>query len=146
METKTKFIIVVVALAVSFASGRFLTPVKTVIKTVEVEKKTEDTHKEKHKKTTIIEHPDGSKETIITDDVESDKKTKDETKNTSDTEITRSSSRLNISALAGGQISFSQPMPLALGASVTKDILGPVSVGLWGLNNGMGGVSIGLSF
>lgn len=146
METKTKVIIAIVALSAAFATGRFLTPVKTVINTVEVEKKTEDSHKEKHKKTVIIERPDGSKETTITDDVESDKKSTDDKKSSSDTEITKTSSRLNISALAGGQISFSQPMPIALGASVTKDILGPISLGVWGLSNGVGGVSIGLTF
>jgi len=32
------------------------------------------------------------------------------------------------------------------GGSVTKPILGPVTMGLWALSNGNAGVSVGLTF
>ena len=145
----------------AYVMGRYATPPKvvTVTKIVTVEKKvdtsTVDDKKQRHKKVTITEivKPDGTKEvtTVITDDTESDNK-----KNTTDTtdisksetdkkEVTNSASRVTISALGGASLSFGSN-PLIYGASISKPVLGPLTLGVWGLSNATGGLSIGLTF
>lgn len=144
------------ALLTAFAFGRFSAPakVKTETKIVEVEKKTEKTNTDKqtHKKTEIVTiiKPDGTKEThtVITDN--SDAKSKQsETDNTSITEdktkeVTYSQSKVTVSALAGFNI-FSPSLP-DYGLSITKPVLGPITVGIFGFRSGMAGCSVGLTF
>lgn len=161
MGTKSKIFLAVVALATSAAVGRWSAPekIKEVVKTVEVEKKSDqtssNTDRDRHKKTVITEtiYPDGRKETktVITDDIETkrqtDSKSEDEVaKNTdSEREVTKSGSRLSISALAGTKLSFDATPPV-FGGMISKEVLGPISIGVWGLSNGTAGASIGLSF
>lgn len=150
----------IATVVVSFCVGYWATPikVKTEIKTVtitkEVEKKSTDDKKERHKKTTTTEvtHPDGTKETttVVTDDTDSESKTntvsKSETSSKTDItkESTRSSSSVTLSALGG--MSFSNLGVPIYGGSLTKPVLGPITIGVWGLSNGTGGVSLGLTF
>lgn len=133
-------------LAGAFAAGRYTVPEKVRIETkiVEVEKKNSSqdkiTAKNVHKKVTTqtLKKPDGEEEITTTStedtvDVASDKDTsttsiassQDNTK-----EITANQQKVTLSALAGisplnGQLSY--------GLSVTKPILGPFTIGLWGL-------------
>lgn len=159
---KTKIIIGIVALAVAFAFafGRYSAPekVKTETKIVQIEKKTSkkdtESKKERHKKTVITEitRPDGTKEvtTVITDDVEADSKSHSSESDkvskveTDKKEVTKTGSPVTISALAGLN-SFSSPTPI-YGASITKPVLGPITLGAFGLSSGMGGFSLGLTF
>jgi len=156
MPNRTQAIIGVVALIVAFALGRYTLPAKVIteIKTVEVEKKVNDTKTDdqKHEKTVIVDvkAPDGTetKTTTITDDTDTktDSASSDNT-NTTKTdskEVVYNTSKLTIAALAGANIS-SLSTPL-YGGSVSKQILGPISVGVWGLNNGIVGASVGISF
>lgn len=151
METRTKVIIASLSLVSSFALGRFTTPVKVITetKTIEVEKKEKTKDKEKHKRTEVIEvvKPDGSKEThtIITDDTESHSKSTDnKTVNTDTrTETTRNSSPVTISAL-GGMSADDLGKPI-YGLSITKSILGPITVGAFGMTNRVVGISLGLT-
>lgn len=161
METKYKIAIalVVVAIATSFAVGRYTVSEKIKIETkiVEVEKKTEkkdqDVNKAERKETTITESvkPDGTKETTtkIIEDTNTNKNTKvdtvqnDTTKTDASKTIEKGGSRLNISALGGYDIIKGVPV---YGASISKDVIGPVSAGLWGLSNATVGISVGLSF
>lgn len=162
MSTKVKVVIVVVALAGSFAAGRYLAPQKIKIetKTVEVIKtviqKEKAVQKDTHKETTITEttKPDGTKETktVVVEDNKIKKDTttvkhEDTTTNT-DTkkEIVKTTSRLNISALAGVPISLQGLGSFTVGAHVSKDLIGPVSFGVWGLSSGTVGISAGLTF
>jgi len=153
MNNKTKVIIAVSAILVSFASGRFLTPTKvvTVVKTVEVEKKTSASDKKTHKETTIVEStkPDGTKETttkIVEVDDTKKHSTDDITKQSESTStVTKGGSRLSVSALAGVSLSNFSGGPI-YGASVSRELLGPISLGVWGLNNSTAGISLGLSF
>lgn len=149
MSTKTKVLLSLLALTVSFASGRFLMPAKvvTVVKTVEVEKKTAEA--DKHKETTVVEivNKDGSKETT-TKTVEDNKKTSTDDKaiaTESTKTVTKGGSRLSIYALGGVDLNNFAGGPL-YGAHVSKDILGPISIGLFGLSSGVAGASIGISF
>lgn len=148
MLSKYQIIIGALALLVAFAVGRFLAPtkVKTEVKTVYVEKKTEDQKVQKHIQTVIVQKPDGSKETKITEDDNSDTKTAEsnQTVKQEDKEVIRGTGKTYIAALAGLSISnFGQPV---YGASVARSVLGPITVGAWGLTNGTAGLSVGLSF
>lgn len=161
MSLKVKILICVVALATAFAIGRFTVPekIKEVVKVVEVEKKVivkeKGTTQEKKMKTVIVEvtRPDGTKEktTTITEDTQtatetssrSDTETKTDT--TKETEIVRGNSKVTVSALAGIKVTRPQD-GMVFGASLTKPILGPVTLGAFGFTDGRAGVSIGLSF
>jgi hypothetical protein len=158
MQTKYKVIIAVVALAVSFAAGRFLAPIKTitVVKTVTVDNKTnqEAVNEAQHTKTTTTEtdKPDGTKTitSVTTNDTNTqtnDKSTDSSTTNTTSSKtVERSTARLTISALAGIPISFGSSVTPIYGAQVQKDIIGPINLGVWYLSNNTGGLSVGVSF
>lgn len=143
MTTRNKIILAVVLLAISFASGRFLTPEKTKIevKTITVEKVVTEVV---HQKIYIKENPDGSKETTIVTDTNTDSKTNsksnDETK-----ESTISKDRINISVLTGSNFPINLSAPI-YGISANKNILGPITGGIFALSNKTAGISIGLNF
>lgn len=151
METKYKVLIGVAVVATSFAAGRYTVPEKVRVETkvVEVEKKVKDTEKNKSKKTVIVkkEKPDGEKEvtTTITENTNSSSVTATDKKTDSDStsEKTRAASKLTIAPMIGFNVQTGQPV---WGASVSRDLFGPVNMGLWGLSNGTCGVSIGISF
>lgn len=158
MLTKTKVILVSIALILSFAVGRWLAPtkVKTVIKTVTVESKTNNQTQniQGHTKTTTTEDdkPNGEKiiTTVITNDTssQSSDKSSQQTSSSSETskEISRSTSRFTISALAGAPISLGGAVAPIYGGQLYRDVLGPVGIGVWYLSNNTGGLSIGVSF
>ena len=153
MTTKVKIIIIVSVAIVSFAFGRFTTPTKTVIqtKTVEVEKKTDDTqvNNNDHKITTITSRPDGTTVTVIKDDdsTQTSQKDTDNTASQSDTTktVTKQSGITSISVLAG--VNVTNPgNGMLYGAAVSHTILGPISIGIFGISSGIGGASVGVSF
>lgn len=158
IDLRYKVLIVVVALGGSFAAGRWASPTKVIteIKTVEVEKKTDqtvaDVTKHKHKKIVIVasQKPDGEKNstTTITDDADSNNTSKTTQTDTSDKAIDNKHEedhpepKTTIAAMAGistrdGQIQY--------GAQVYRPILGPFGVGVFGLGNVTDGISCGLS-
>lgn len=151
MTPRIKIVIVGVALIVAFASGRYLTPEKVKIETkiVEVEAKTKETEAHKHKETTttVIKEVSGKEETttVVVEDSGKDIKSTDNINKTTDTlkEVTTGSSKVTISAL--GAFDFKAGKP-AYGISVTKPILGPIAIGLFGLTNDTLGCSLGISF
>jgi hypothetical protein len=160
MTTKTKVIIsIVVVVVTSFSVGRYTVSetVRTETKIVEVEKKEKkvDTDVKKNtKKTTkkvIVVKPDGSSETtIVTDEnttTDKDQKVDETSQKNTDTdkskEVVKGDSKLTISALGGIDLSTKKPV---YGASIQKDVLGPINVGLFGLSNGTCGASIGIKF
>lgn len=157
IDLKYKVIIIVVALAGSYAAGRWASPTKVIteIKTVEVEKKTDQTidtaQKHKHKKIIIVtsEKPGGQKDstTTITDDTDSVSNSTTTQTDTADKttdnkhEEDRPEPKTTIAAMAGistrdGQIQY--------GASVYRPLLGPLGVGVFGLGNVTDGVSCGV--
>jgi hypothetical protein len=152
---KYKYGAVVVITISSFAVGRYTVPEKIKIETkvVEVEKKISDVdqNKNEHKKVVVVEvkQPNGT-DTITTttqDDVKTDVKT--DTKVTDDTTtdttktVTKSNANLNLSVMGG--INILNPSQLLIGGSVTKQIIGPFTLGIWGLSNATAGVSIGVN-
>lgn len=156
MTNKTIAIIAGVALLTAFAFGRWSAPdkIKTITQTVTVERKTDDqTKKEQdHKKYTVVERttPDGTKTktTTITDDrgITSTDKSADniDTTQTKSKEVDKSSSKLTMQFLAG--MAVSAPGVPIYGLSVSRPILGPITVGIFGLSDKTAGLSIGLTF
>lgn len=158
---KTKVVLVLTSLVTAYAFGRWASPVKVITetKTIEVEKKSSDsksdTDRNKHKETIVTEvvHPDGTKETTTRtiEDSTTNKKTDTETRDelsqsqSSSKETVYSSSKVTVSALAGVSLTdFSRPP--VYGGSVSKPVLGPITVGFFGLTSGVVGTSLGLSF
>lgn len=154
MSNTYKALIVAGIAAVAFASGRWLAPtkIKTEIKTVEVEKKTDNSKTKINRDTTQVEitKPDGTKEITTkthetTDTADSSTsqtlKSSDQTK-----EVAKDGSKVTLSILAGAPIRFSDIVQPIYGGIIMKPILGPITVGIWGLSNSTGGVSLGLSF
>lgn len=161
LTTRQRIAVAGVALLTAFAFGRYTTPVKVKIetKTVEVEKKTEDqkedVNRDKHLITTTTETqlPNGTK-ILMTKTEEDDKSnTKTDTKlvqsdsitSTASKETTRGSSPVTLSLLGGIPLSLSSVTPI-YGASVTKPVFGPVTIGIWGLSSREAGASVGLTF
>lgn len=52
---------------------------------------------------------------------------------------------MNISAIMANDVSHSLLVP-TYGISISKQVLGPFTIGLFGLTNGTGGVSLGINF
>lgn len=152
MTTKQILIISAIALATAFAFGRWSAPEKVKIQTVEVEKKVDDkkTAVDDHKLTTITEtdKPDGTKvkTTVIADDrnTKVDDKSVDTSAKTETKEIDRSSSKVTVSFLGG--IAIASPYLPTYGVAVTKPVVGPLTIGLFGFQNGLIGASLGLTF
>jgi PDZ domain-containing secreted protein len=152
MTTKQILIIGAIALTVAFAFGRWSAPEKVKTITQTVEKKTDDkvVAVDDHKLTTITEtdKPDGTKvkTTVIADtrDTSVHDKSTDQVEKTQSKEVDKSTSKITISMLAGTNVT--SPSSLTYGASITKPILGPITVGVFGFQNGTVGASIGLTF
>lgn len=165
---KQKILIVLVYTAGCVALGYYLTPekVKIVKEEVSVEdtkidkKESVDTDVKKNKttRTTIVEEtlPDGTKRKTTTVDskTDTDKSTKKDvdtktetvkTDTTTETETrTKSSDHLSLSLI--GAVDITNPNGIIYGGHVQKNLLGPVTIGVFGLSNGVAGCSVGLTF
>lgn len=156
MNKKMIISVVVIAL-VSFAAGRYTAKSKEIKETNKKEDITKNTEKttNKHKKTktVVITNPDGSKKevTIIDENTKSDTNKNENIKKDTSTKTTTeygSKNTLRFGGLAGVNLSqgaqgFSQPI---YGGYISRQLLGPVEIGAFGLSNGIVGTSIGLSF
>lgn len=161
--------IALLALATAFAAGRYSVPVskvvekqKTVVEKLATDtKESEKTDKDKDRHTTTtkkeLKRKDGTtltETTTIEDVIEksmteknTDKKTESEktvlTKET--TETVRARGHLNVNVLVGQNFN-DLSKGLIFGVGVSKNVVGPVTFGLWGLQNKTGGFSLGLEF
>lgn len=155
METKYKVGIVVGIALVSFASGRWMAPVRVETKTVEVEKKVfvkddaKNTKQHRDKKTVIDVKKDGSKTITVVDITDTSKKetSQDKSVETDKKESSKlvegSVSKVTISLLVGSSIT--NPAPI-YGLAITKPILGPFTLGVFAFTNTTIGGSVGLTF
>lgn len=144
--------IATIALVVSFAGGRFSvqkSKIETVVtsKTDTKQNQTENTHT--RETITTVKTPDGTVK--IVDQITQVANTKTDTVSDSithtDTTVTPpKTNTLNISALVANDFSKGIGIFPTYGVSVSKEILGPVTVGVFGLTNGTAGISIGLNF
>lgn len=136
MSTTLKINIAILALLGTFLGGMYYgSRQSSETKTKEKETTSKDI-------TTVIKEisrPDGTKETNTTI-VDRSKEKREETSQ----QIIVPKKTLSVSALIGvNNSNFSAPI---YGVSITKDFCGPITAGVWGLNNGTAGVSIGVRF
>jgi hypothetical protein len=163
MTTKNWIITVVIVGATGVAIGRYTVPKKVTIQTQtvatdKVNTKTDDkTNVKKHKDEVIVtvKKPDGTVETTtkISEDTNTGKDiaatTSVDTTDKSDTkkETISQSGHLNLSFMVGANpFNFTGSPGVIYGGHVTRDILGPINIGIWGLSNGSCGASVGLTF
>lgn len=156
MNDKQKLFIVILGLAIAYAAGMYTDRVvetkvtkiqSTKTESQELDKKDKNTHKVT--KTVTIKAKDGSSTTTVTTDTTTevkdiDKKESETLKKSKTVTDTKSAGKLNISLLASYDLM--NPKVPAVGLSVSKEVLGPVTAGVWGLNSGIIGISIGLDF
>jgi len=130
---------VIVIIVIAFCVGRYTSPekIKTETKIVEVEK---EVNKKQKQVVKIKENTDGSKETVIVTDTETDEKVTAHSE-TQTKEVTNPR-KVNVSILAGTSL----PINMVLGVNVSKPILGPITAGVWALNNKTAGLSLGFNF
>ena len=146
LSDKAKILLSALALALAFATGRY-TVQKPAIKETVHEVQAVDTRVDtnEHKKIIVDEKPGGEKITTITDDTATDEKQASHDDVSADITVTPPKiNTLNISALAGvDPLNSFKPV---YGTAVTKQILGPVTIGAFGMSNGVVGLSVGISF
>ena len=123
---------------------------KEEVKTsVKIEKIDTNKHVNKHKTTVIEVKPDGTKKTTIIQDTKIDIDKKVDINAISklvNVEQTTSSPKANVSLLVGTNTLKTDFLSsqIIYGVSVNKEILGPVTIGAWGLTNKTFGVSVGI--
>jgi hypothetical protein len=151
METKYAVAGAVIALAVSFSAGRYSVGQPTVSTVVDTKTKV-DVAKDSdtNTKTKIVEvkTKDGTvtKTTTIEQIKDEDTKIVQDIQTHAQQTITPPKrNSVNISALMGTRLTDNFGVPI-YGAMVSKEVLGMVTVGAFGLTNGTVGVSIGFTF
>lgn len=148
ISTKTKVIASGAVILVAFAFGRYSASTVPSVKTSENVTVDTDKHVESntHKVTVITEDcKTGKKITQITEDTgtQTDKTTNKDIK-LSQTVTPPNKSLINISALAS--LDTSRGFIPVYGVSANKEFLGPITLGAFGLTNGVVGLSIGINF
>lgn len=152
MNPRLKVLLSILIILTAYAFGRWSSPEKVRIEThtVEVEKKTNEKISKDHKITKIIvkTHLDGTKTTTTTiaDDRSTDDKSSDDLHSTIDTtkEITNSSSKTTVQALV--EVSLTKAALPDYGMGISRPVLGPITVGVFGFKSGIVGGGIGLTF
>ena len=146
MSLKIKLISCITIAAAVFALGRYSVDPPTVASTVNRVTTTDlDQDKDTHKKTVIVKAPSGIETTTITEDTVTDtKEHQDDVLKSATTVTPQKRIALNLSVLSGVQ-PFVGLKPV-YGVSVSKEVVGPVTAGLWGLSDGTVGISVGLDF
>ncbi len=117
----------------SAAVGRYTAPVKVKVetKTVTVVQRRKDVVK------TEIVKPDGTRETVTKSVTDTNKNVLVDQKS----ETTKDSQHVNVYLLGGGK----NQAPV-FGGHVSAEVLGPLSIGLFGLSDGAFGASLGMRF
>lgn len=142
MNTKIKVLVAIIAILAVFAAGRYSVQSITKTEIVQIdEKKKEDIKEDTH--TVIVKNPDGTTTTTIDSHVDT---SRTDTTKTTDKIVQQTNTRktLNVSLLSS--YNLVSPATLDFGLSISKEVLGPVTVGLWGMKSGIVGVSVGLNF
>lgn len=152
LTTKTKYVIALILIMTAFATGRFSVQ-KSVVKSTTslVSDSKTNQNSDTHTQTTIttVKTPDGTVKTIQqisqVKDVQTTT-TADTTIHSQTTVTPTKTNTINISALVGNDFSHGLGITPIYGVSASKEILGPITAGVFGLNNGVIGVSVGLNF
>lgn len=125
------YIVALVALVLSFAAGRY---------SVDINKRTEiDETKKTRTDTTIVTIKEPSGKETTTTVIKERETTKKELNQVESSQ----KAILNIAILGAYDPTQNQP---SYGLSISKQFIGPVTLGVFGLTNGVAGVSIGVNF
>lgn len=160
MTSNLKITLMCVVPLAAFAAGRWACPTKVRVetRTVEVEKKTEqvktDTARERHVDTvvTVVTRPDGTKtettHTVQDTHTQQDRRLAETDQSrrvdASLKETIYAESKLTLSVLGGyNPGDFTKPV---YGLSLTKPVLGPITLGIWGMSDKTFGCSLGFTF
>jgi hypothetical protein len=144
MTFKYKVGIAISALLLSFCLGRYSSNHSDIGRSVQTRSDTVvQDHENVHKVEVITKKPDGDVvETVTTDSIDNKQLTQTvDTKKTVD-----KTSKINISVLAGTDITKGINLTPVYGFQASKEFIGPVTVGVFGLTSGVVGVSIGIDF
>lgn len=125
-----KLSVIILALAAAYGYGRYMQPPKEVIKEVEVVKKDVRTV------TRVITQPDG---TVIKERTKEDKTITEKEKSST----TEARALWKVSVMAGYNLKDKEP---EYALSAQKNVLGPMSLGLYGTNRGTVGLVLGYEF
>lgn len=144
---KIETVIVIIALVIAFVSGRYSVS-QTTTTTKETVKQDDkiNTNQDTKTITTTEKDPNGvEKTTTVTETVVHE--TQDDTTNTSlqQTTTVATHRKVNVSILAASNTA-NLLQPLSYGASITAEVLGPITVSVFGLSNGTVGAGLGLDF
>jgi hypothetical protein len=143
MSIQYKVIGVLLILMATFAAGRYSAQ-KPATNTTTNTVTHETEHQNQHEVIVTIKAPDGTTRTTETIDTNTQVQEAQDTK-TQQIVVPPKTNTLNVSVLVGNDFSKLSIQPL-YGVSVSKQLLGPLTVGAFGLTNGVIGVSIGLNF
>lgn len=149
MTLKTKVVLIFAIFVGAFALGRYSVPQAEV--TTETKEKTDvkkqvDKDTKKKSTTTVVESPTGDKTTTtVVEEETSIHKDTTESRSTDTLSISVPAVRsaVSISALVG--VSRDRLTTPIYGLQVSKEILGPITIGAFGMTNGVFGVSIGVN-
>lgn len=149
ISLKNKILLGATSLLLAFGIGRYTAqigsaPATKTVADVKVDTVT-DSDQQKHEVETITKKPDGEVTTVITEDTNTVATQNQESVSHTETTVTPPKiNTMNISALVG--VDLPNSLKPLYGASFTKQFLGPISIGAWGLTNGTLGVSVGINF
>jgi hypothetical protein len=146
MTTQTKGLIALALLSLSFAAGRYSVNETTEHTAIKIdESRSTNTDKDIKRVEVIVKEPNGRETRTITEEDKSKVSERVDSSTNIETVIeTGKRSTINVSALVG--MNWENRHPAIYGISVNKEILGPITIGAWGLNNGTVGLSIGVNF
>jgi hypothetical protein len=153
MTIQTKALIAIAVILTAFASGRYSATHGQAPSVTTSQQTTTDTQvkvdKDTHKvsTTTDVKTKDGSEKvvTVVTEDtVTAINKTQDTVAKVQTVVTQPKFTKTHISLLAVTDIKSINK--LSYGISLSREIIGPVTVGVFGLSNGVAGLSIGLNF
>ena len=151
IQAKFQYITGGILIVTAFAFGRYSNTTKPSTSVTQTNNLTDnkDENKQTHTVTTTVteKEPTGAtkitetQDTIVSDEIQDEKHDQE----TDKTVITQpQAKKLNISALVSP--GFESGIRMAYGASINKEVLGPITIGAFGLTNGVVGLSIGLDF
>jgi hypothetical protein len=151
LDLKTKAIISVVAIATAFASGRYSVNQPPAVKLVETSKTQVEQRADKdiHEttKTETVKEPDGEVKTTVVETKDTVSKVDTEKQVDMSVQLTQTPAKrstINISALVA--LDALHGFTPCYGVSASKEFIGPITVGAFGLTNGTLGVSVGVNF
>lgn len=134
----------IVTILLLLAVKHFMAQPDSVTKEKEVTEISRDKDTHRHTETVIVEEPGGKKTTTIVTDENTETKTRKDTSRQTQVQVESKKSTINISALAG--VNIREPSIPVYGISVSKELIGPVTVGAFGFSNGLVGMSVGINF